>query len=151
MKIIIRRVLNLLLYLSVCALTGTGLLMAFRLPPGSRGGQRLEVLGWNRHDWGDLHTWVSYLFLALVVIHLAMNWAWLAKVAAKGQLWRVVVGLLLGLTIIAAFLLLPVQERERGKKHERTPRARAAVPSSLLIGSFTFGGIASRDATGQVN
>ena len=58
MRITFRRILNLLLYLSFCVMVGTGLLMAYRLIPGSRGGQGLEVLGWNRHEWGALHTWV---------------------------------------------------------------------------------------------
>ena len=119
MRMLLRRVLNLLLYLSFCTLVGTGLLMAFRLIPGSRGGQGLEVLGWSRHDWGDLHTWISYLFIALIALHMAINWTWLAKVAAKGHLWRVVIGLIVGLSIITAFLLLPVTHRERGRGHGR--------------------------------
>ena len=119
MKILLARVLNLLLYLSFCAMVGTGLLMAFRLIPGSRGGRGLEVWGWSRHEWGDLHTWISYLFIALVVLHLALHWAWLTKCAASGHLWRLVLGLIVGLSIIAAFLLLPVQQRERGKSHGR--------------------------------
>ena len=36
MKIVFRRILNLLLYLSFCVMLGTGLLMAYRLIPGSR-------------------------------------------------------------------------------------------------------------------
>ena len=143
MKMLIRRVLNLLLYLSFCTMAGTGLLMAFRLIPGSRGGQGLEVLGWNRHDWGDLHTWVSYVFIALVVLHLVINWAWLAKVAAKGHLWRVVIGIIVGLSIIAAFLLLPVTHRERGRGHGRgfgsiTPATGtfiSAAPTRELVNS----------------
>ncbi|XHR31217.1 MAG: DUF4405 domain-containing protein [Chthoniobacteraceae bacterium] len=115
MKILLRRLLNLLLYLSFCTMAGTGLLMAFRLIPGSRGGRGLTVLGWTRHEWGDLHTWVSYAFIALVVLHLLINWAWLTKVAGKGRLWPLVIGLAAGITIIAVFLLLPVKERERGK------------------------------------
>jgi hypothetical protein len=39
MKIFLTRALNLLLYLSFCAMIGTGILMAFRLIPGSRGGE----------------------------------------------------------------------------------------------------------------
>ncbi len=37
MKNLLTRASNLLLWLAFCALAGTGLLMAFRLPPGSRG------------------------------------------------------------------------------------------------------------------
>ena len=120
MKMLLRRALNLLLYLSFCLLTGTGLLMAFRLVPGSRGGRGLEVLGWGRHDWGDLHAWVSYAFVGLVFVHLWINWAWLTKVAARGHLWRVLIGLALGLAIIAAFLLLPVKQRGGHGRHGAT-------------------------------
>jgi mono/diheme cytochrome c family protein len=117
MKIPFRRILNLLLYLSFCVMVGTGLLIAYRLIPGSRGGQGLEVLGWSRHEWGALHTWVSYVFIALVAAHLAVNWTWLTKVAAKGHGWRLGAGLLAGAAIVGAFLLLPITQRQdrRGK------------------------------------
>lgn len=117
MKMLLRRILNLLLYLSFCLLTGTGLLMAFRLVPGRKGGRGLEVLGWSRHDWGDLHSWVSYAFIGLVCIHLWINWAWLTKVAARGHLWRLLLGLAIGAAIIAAFLLLPVTHRGGHRGH----------------------------------
>jgi hypothetical protein len=119
MRIIFHRILNLLLYLSFCVMVGTGLLMAYRLIPGSRGGQGLEVLGWNRHEWGALHTWVSYVFITLVAAHLAINWAWLTKCAAKGHAWRLGAGLLAGAVIIGTFLLLPITQPQggTGKKH----------------------------------
>ena len=115
MKALIRRVLNLLLYLSFCMMTGTGLLMAFRLIPGNRGGRGLTVLGWTRHEWGDLHTWVAYAFITLIVLHMVINWAWLTKVAGNGRLWPLLMGLAVGISIIAALLILPVQERGRGR------------------------------------
>jgi hypothetical protein len=119
MRIAFRRILNLLLYLSFCVMVGTGLLMAYRLIPGSRGGQGLEVLGWTRHEWGALHTWISYFFITLVAAHLAINWAWLTKCAAKGHAWRLGAGLLAGAVIIGTFLLLPITQRQggTGKKH----------------------------------
>ena len=118
MKIILRRILNLVLYLSFCLMVGTGLLMAYRLIPGSGGGQGLQVLGWNRHQWGALHTWVSYIFITLVVAHLAINWAWLTTCAAKGHAWRLGAGLLAGAVIIGTFLVFPITKRqgETGKK-----------------------------------
>ena len=57
-----------LLWLVFCAMAGTGLLLAFRLPPGFRGGAGLAVMGWTRHQWGDLHTWLSYAFLGLIAV-----------------------------------------------------------------------------------
>lgn len=113
MKLAFRRTLNLFLYLSLCLMIGTGLLMAYRLVPGSRGGQGLQVLGWTRHDWGDMHTWISYFFVALVVAHLGISWTWLVKCAAQGRGWRLAAGLLAGAAIIGVFLLLPI-DRHRG-------------------------------------
>lgn len=141
MRMILRRSLNLLLYLSFCVLAGTGLLMAFRLIPGSRGGRGLHVLSWDRHQWGDFHTWFAYAFMALVCIHLAMNWAWLAKVAARGRLWRLVLGLILGAAIVIGFLFLPVTHRRGG--HGRF----STTPNILrLSGDKSFCTVASTTA-----
>jgi hypothetical protein len=119
MKLTIRRILNLLLYLTLCIMSGTGLLLAYRLVPGSRGGRGLEVLGWDRHDWGEFHTWVAYAFIALIITHLVINWSWLIKCAAKGRTWRIAAGLLAGAAIVGTFLLLPIQKQQRGREARR--------------------------------
>lgn len=135
MKLAIRRILNLLLYLSFCAMLGTGLLMAYRLVPGSRGGQGLEVLGWNRHEWGDFHTWIAFLFVALLLVHLGLNWSWLVKCAAKGHPWRLAAGLLAGAAIVVTFLFLPItkRERERGRQHRSTSAVSTNSKSITLL------------------
>lgn len=123
MKSTIRRILNLLLYLSFCAMLGTGLLLAFRLVPGSRGGRGLEVLGWDRHQWGDLHTWLGYAFAILLAAHLVLAWAWLKKVAAKGHLWRLIAGFAAGLAVILGIVLLPVSHKNDGPQRGRSEAA----------------------------
>ena len=87
---VVLRALNALMWWVFCGMAGTGLLLASRLPPGSRGGSRLTALGWGRHDWGDVHTWLSYVFLALIAAHLAMHWRWLWQVrrgSTRGRWW----------------------------------------------------------------
>lgn len=108
------RILNLALYVSFCFMAGTGILLAWRLPPGSRGGRGLSVLGLGRHDWGDIHFWVACFFLAAIVAHLVMNWTWLKKIAAGARPWRLWAGLLAGLAIIAFFFFLPVESHPGG-------------------------------------
>ena len=112
-----RRIVNLLLYLVFCFLFGTGLLLTYRLPPGSRGGHGLQALGMGRHDWGDLHFYAGWLFLALVVIHLVLSWGWLMRVAADRRLWPVLAGLLAGLGLIAWILSVPVVDVGGGPHH----------------------------------
>ncbi len=108
MKTTINRLLNLALWLVGLAVLASGLILEFRLPPGSRGGQGLSLLGWGRHDWGDLHTWLAYAALALVAGHLAMHARWLWIVASQRRSWRLVAGLAVGLALPAAALLWPV-------------------------------------------
>jgi len=113
---VLPKILNGLLWLVFCAMAGTGLLLAFRLPPGSRGGQGLSALGMTRHDWGDVHTWLSYAFLALILIHLLLHWRWFWQVAARKKRWPLVIGFGAGLALLLALSLQPVEKR--GKTDE---------------------------------
>ena len=108
------RIVNWLLYMGFCALTGTGLLLSFRLVPGSRGGRGLELLGWGRHDWGDVHLWIACAVIGLTVIHLVLNWAWMKKVGSYGCNWRMLTGVGVGLVIVVVFIFPPITRRPRG-------------------------------------
>lgn len=105
------RTTNLLLYLSFCALIGTGALLTWKLVPGSQGGHGLTVLGLGRHEWGDIHFWLGVICSSAVIAHLILNWAWLKKIASSGKLWRVTLGLLLGALLIFGIYALPIEKR----------------------------------------
>ena len=104
MKSTIHKLLNFALYLLFCLMVGTGLLLEFRLPPRSRG---MEVLGLSRHDWGEVHLWISYGFMGLILLHLFLHRAWLIKVASSRHQWRLWAGLAVGLFLILFLLLYP--------------------------------------------
>jgi Domain of unknown function (DUF4405) len=104
-----KRVLDLMLYLVGCTLTGKGLLLAYRLPHGQGHIGRILFLGYDRHEWGDIHTWLAYMIILLAVVHLLLNWQWLVKVAASKHPWRLAVDILAGLSIVGAFLLFPIE------------------------------------------
>ena len=111
----IPRILNALLWLVFCAMSGTGLLLAFRLPPGSRGGHSLSAVGLSRHEWGDIHTWLSYVFLTLIAIHLALHWRWFWQVAARRRSWPLLLGIGAGLALMMWLIFQPV--RHQAGKH----------------------------------
>lgn len=80
-----RTVLNLtvdfvatLLFLSMIA---TGYLLRFPLPPGSN--KSLSLWGLSRHQWGDLHFWISAALLLVMLIHLALHWNWIVSTIGK--------------------------------------------------------------------
>ena len=111
------RILNLILWLTFCALVGTGLLLAFRLPPGSRGGAGLIALRMIRHEWGGWHTWVGYAFLGLVVLHLVLHWKWLWKIAAHSRFWPLLVGIGAGIVILVWLVIQPISRRHSHEEH----------------------------------
>jgi len=110
------RALNLLLWLVFCSLAGTGLLLAFRLPPGSRGGKGLSAMGLDRHDWGDVHTWIGYTFIILILLHLVLHWRWLWQFASKRRPAPMLAGLGAGLALLLALVFVPVERNEGSEK-----------------------------------
>jgi len=38
-----------------------------------------HLWGMSRHDWGDLHTVLALLFLALLAVHIALHWSWIVS------------------------------------------------------------------------
>ena len=120
---------NAMLWLVFCALSGTGLLLAFRLPPGSRGGRGLSALGWDRHEWGDLHAWISYAFLALILLHMALHWRWFWQIAARRRSWPLVAGDRRGNFAYFTDSLQPVKQ-EKDRKKDEAVRGSVAAPAS---------------------
>lgn len=82
----INLIVDLAFLLLFVALGGTGLVLRYVLPPGSGRGRSL-VWGLSRHEWGSVHFWISAVAIALLLIHLALHWAWVwnSSLAALGR------------------------------------------------------------------
>jgi hypothetical protein len=77
---------------AVVLLVSTGLLIEFRLPPGSGGGglrghgfgaanRPVETIwGWTRHEWGEVHFSIACVMILIVVVHLILHWKWIVGV-----------------------------------------------------------------------
>ena len=75
-------VIDLAALLLMLGLVVTGLVIGLVLPAGSGGrggGGGLELWGWGRHDWGDLHAWLSAFLGGVVLLHLVLHWRWVCK------------------------------------------------------------------------
>jgi len=132
-RTVLPRILNLLLWLIFCAISGTGLLLAFRLPPGSRGGRGLSAWGLDRHEWGDIHLWIGYALLALIVVHLALHWRWFWAVASRKRAWPMIAGFGLGLALMAALFFSPVRRdgKHRSENAAIAPAVKFAATSLI--------------------
>jgi hypothetical protein len=83
-------------------LTTTGVLMRYVLPPGSR--RFSTIWGLDRHGWGDIHFWISIVFLGLLAMHLLLHWRWIINIITGRP--REESGLRAGLGIIGVVGLL---------------------------------------------
>ncbi len=133
-----------------CFMFGTGALMHYRLVPGSKGGQGLSLLGMSRHEWGEYHLGAGYLFLALLCVHLALNFSFIKNAIAKRTHWRYILILSGGLMIVAFFLFAPVSkethDRKRGRKNANETQAESRInrsPQSFEKSPFLCLGIGS--------
>lgn len=102
MKAWLLRTCSMVIYLNLCILAGTGLLLELRLEdePGA------TVLGLSKEDWSEAHLIIALTFLAVSALHLAVNWSWVTtalKSKGRGAMFATgVIGLVLGVGLLLA-------------------------------------------------
>jgi hypothetical protein len=91
-------ILDLVGFLNLLALAGTGSILRWVLPPGSGGGygrgfrggrgagEVKELLGLARHDWGSVHFGLAVLCVVLMLVHIILHWSWI-KTCGKSILF----------------------------------------------------------------
>jgi len=121
-------IIDALMFLCLMAMAGLGFLMRYTLPSGrdawAKYGRNLAFswLGWDRHDWGDLHLYLAFTLLALLVLHLILHWQQILGLFARlvpdprrRQRIALIFLILSLLLIYFPFLITPdMQERGRG-------------------------------------
>jgi hypothetical protein len=79
--------LDLPMLISGLASVLTGIYFLF-LPTGGYQGGRNPYYGlvilFERHTWGDLHTWTSVIIMALAALHIPIHWSWITKMTSSG-------------------------------------------------------------------
>jgi glucan phosphoethanolaminetransferase (alkaline phosphatase superfamily) len=114
-------------------LIATGFLMKYVIPPGS--GRALTVLTMNRHEWGEIHFWISVTMILLIALHLLLHTKWITTmVKGKNPLLRrkraaagIIVGIVMLFVVLLPFLL-PVQRTDAGQG-EGSSSERVEAPS----------------------
>jgi hypothetical protein len=80
-----RTLLNLLVDLGVALILFgmllTGYVIKFPLPPGTN--KEWMLWGMTRHQWGEIHFWISTVLLVLIVVHVCLHWTWIVTVVRQ--------------------------------------------------------------------
>ena len=85
-----------MLFVDLCAVAVVGFVLGFVIPRGRVPGQDKFFLGLHRHEWATIHVCLSLVFVVLLVIHLWLNWRWVAQVSQRlfeGR-WKAMLALL---------------------------------------------------------
>jgi hypothetical protein len=144
--------IDLVAFFALLMLISTGLLIEFRLPPGSgghepygHGWRALErptpvIWGMTRHQWGEIHFWIAMTFSLLLAFHLVLHWKWIVATCknltpriSKSTLLLWLIGTV-GVLLIAAPLVSPKAERFRNR-HSAAP-AGAQTSTGTSIGNI---------------
>ena len=102
-------IIDVIAFVGFVMLTTTGVLMRYILPPGS--GRYSTIWSFDRHQWGDLHFWISVVFFSILALHLVLHWHWIVCIVTGrprvGSGFRVGLGIV-GLTTVIALALSPL-------------------------------------------
>ena len=78
-------VVDVVMFALMGAMIFIGVLMGFFLVSGPVADQSLKyVWGLHLHQWGDIHTILSFTFVAFFSLHLLLHWKWI-KGATRSQ------------------------------------------------------------------
>ena len=110
-------------FISFIFVVSTGVLIRYTLPPKS--GRFTEILGMSRHEWGDIHFYITFIFLAILSIHLLLHGKFIRNVfkgrvkeANTSRLILGLVGLFAVLALAVAPFIVPVEHSESNKGYQ---------------------------------
>lgn len=79
-----------LLFIDMSSIADLGLLLGFVIPNGKVHSPNKYFLGLHRHEWGDIHLYLSLFLLVLLVFHILFNWTWIVQSTKRyfGTHWK---------------------------------------------------------------
>lgn len=115
-----------LLFLCILGIAFIGFLMGLVIPKGPTAQESAKYfLGLHRHQWGNIHFYLSIAFVIFVIIHLILSWKWIKnksrQVFKKG--WGAALILTAMVSILVLFLFWALYPRVHGAYEDYGVRA----------------------------
>lgn len=75
---------DILLFLSIVGIAVIGFLMGLVIPKGPTAPESTKYfLGLHRHQWSNIHFYLSIAFVVFTIIHVLFNWKWIKSKSQK--------------------------------------------------------------------
>ena len=90
-RLTLNRIIDTVAFISFILLITTGFLIRYILPegsgridvsgPGPRAAAKQIYMIWGltRHEWGDVHFWISVILMDVMALHLFLHWRWIVN------------------------------------------------------------------------
>ena len=94
-----------LLFVNMLSVVMVGVLLAFVIPSG-RSYAGKYFLGLHRHEWANIHLYLSIFLVVLLCFHVWMNLTWIVQSTRRyfGERWKQFLGVLSGAWIVVIFI-----------------------------------------------
>jgi hypothetical protein len=136
-----------LLFLAVVGIALIGFLMGLVIPKGPTAPESTKYfLGLHRHQWSNIHFYLSIAFVVFVTIHILMSWKWIKSKSRQifKERWKTALISMAVASVLLIFLfwaLYPrvpgayedygvrasVRSGQQAKSDERAPRAEEKI------------------------
>jgi len=102
-----RYLVDVLLFTCLGGMIVIGVLMGLVIPTGPAAAESSKYfLGLHRHQWGNIHAYLSIAFVVLMIVHLILNWEWITS--KTSQIFKRRSAPILVSAVFAPFLVLLV-------------------------------------------
>ncbi len=108
---------NTLLFVCIVGIIIIGIFMGLFLPKGPSALESSKYfLNLHRHQWGNIHFYLSIAFTALLIIHLTLDWKWIKARANKifNTGWKTALIATAGVSILLLFVIWLFYPKEPG-------------------------------------
>lgn len=95
-----------LLFVNMLCVAVVGILLAFVIPSGKGYYAAKYFLGLHRHEWANIHLYLSIFLIILLVLHIWMNLTWIVQSTRRyfGERWKQFLWVLSGAWIVVIFI-----------------------------------------------
>jgi len=108
---------NTLLFICLVGIVIIGLLLGLVIPQGPSAPESTKYfLNLHRHQWGNIHFYLSLAFVCLIIIHLTLDWKWIKGRASRlfKEAWKTVLIATVGVALFLLFAIWLFYPKEPG-------------------------------------
>jgi hypothetical protein len=124
-----------LMFICILGIAIIGILLAFFIPKGPSSPESSKYfLALHRHQWGNIHLYISLAFILLVIVHLTLDWKWIKSRASQifRRGWKMSLATTASASLLMVFFFWILYPKEPGAYEDYgLGRGRQAINHSL--------------------